>query len=45
MNKSNKILIRVTPVEKKILKAVANKRCCTMSQIIRLYINQLKETI
>jgi len=45
MNKSKLILIRVTPVEKKILKAVSNKRCCTMSQIIRLYINQLKETI
>jgi hypothetical protein len=45
MIKSKKILIRITPVEKKILQAVANKRRSTMSQIIRLYINQLKETI
>jgi hypothetical protein len=42
MNKSKKILIRVTPAQKTILQAAAVKTDKTMSQIIRSQIDKLK---
>lgn len=42
MNKSKKILIRLTPAQKIILQSAAIKRDQTMSQIIRSQIDKLK---
>ncbi len=43
MNKTKKILIRLTPAQKTILQSTAIKKDQTMSQLIRSQIDKLKQ--